>query len=117
MDSVVELFVAVDDFWLIFGPAWYQHLLASGERQRIRRGSLSESEIMTIVILFHESQYRNFKAFYLGYVHRHLKVEFPHLVSYPRFVTLMQSMGLPLYVFLRSVWDAARAFRSSTAHP
>ncbi len=101
MDSLVELFVAVDDFWQVFRPSWYKHLLASGERQRIRASSLSESEIMTIVILFHQSQYRHFKAFYLGYVCRHLKQEFPQLVSYPRFVTLMQSMGLPLYVFLR----------------
>ena len=101
MDSLVELFVAVDDFWQIFRPTWHEHLLVSGERQRIRSSRLSESEIMTIVILFHQSQYRNFKAFYLGYVCRHLKQDFPNLVSYPRFVTLMQSMGIPLYVFLR----------------
>jgi hypothetical protein len=101
MDSLVELFVTVDDFWHIFRPAWHKHLLSSGERQRIRSSRLSESEIMTIVILFHQSQYRTFKAFYLGYVCRHLKQDFPQLVSYPRFVTLMQSMGLPLYVFLR----------------
>jgi len=101
VDSLVELFVAVDDFWLVFGPAWHQHLLASGERHRIRSTQLSESEIMTIVILFQQSHYRDFKAFYLGYVGRHLQPAFPKLVSYPRFVTLMQSMGLPLYVFLR----------------
>lgn len=101
MDSLVELFVVVDDFWQIFRPTWHQHLLASGARQRIRPARLSDSEIMTIVILFHQSHSRNFKAFYLGYVRRHLKQAFPNLVSYPRFVTLMQSMGLPLYVFLR----------------
>lgn len=56
---------------------------------------------MTIVILFHQSHYRDFKAFYLGYVCRHLRQAFPKLVSYARFVTLMQSMGLPLYMFLR----------------
>ena len=101
MDSLVELFVAVDDFWIIFRPRWYEHLLASGERQRIRASRLSESEVMTIVILFHQSHYRNFKAFYLGYVRRHLRAEFPTLLSYTRFVTLMQQMGIPLYVFLR----------------
>jgi transposase len=101
MDSLVELFVAVDDFWIIFRPRWHEHLLASGERQRIRASRLSESEVMTIVILFHQSHYRNFKAFYLGYVRRHLRAEFPKLVSYTRFVTLMQQMGIPLYVFLR----------------
>ncbi|MEO1149150.1 MAG: IS982 family transposase [Cyanobacteria bacterium J06638_22] len=101
MDSLVELFVAVDDFWIVFCPVWNDHQLTSGERQRIRAAQLSESEIMTIVILFHQSQYRHFKAFYLDYVCRHLKPAFPNLVSYPRFVTLMQSMGLPLYIFLR----------------
>ena len=98
MDSLVELFVAVDDFWIIFRPRWHEHLLASGERQRIRAARLSESEVMTIVILFHQSHYRNFKAFYLDYVCRHLRSEFPKLVSYSRFVTLMQQMGIPLYV-------------------
>lgn len=101
MDSLVELFVAVDDFWIIFRPYWHEHLLASGERQRIRASRLSESEVMTIVILFHQSHYRDFKAFYLEYVGRHLSSEFPKLVSYSRFVTLMQQMGIPLYVFLR----------------
>jgi hypothetical protein len=53
MDSLVELFVAVDDFWQVFRSSWHKHLLASGERQRIGSTQLSESEIMTIVILFH----------------------------------------------------------------
>ena len=101
MDSLLELFVQVDDFWQIFRPIWHEHLLASGQRQRIRDSQLSESEIMTIVILFHQQQYRNFKAFYLGYVHRHLKGEFPALVSYKRFVALMERIGVPLFVYLQ----------------
>jgi transposase len=100
MDSLVELFVAVDDFWQAVRPIWHQHLLTSGERQRIRSTQLSESEIMTILILFHQSQYRHFKAFYLDYVGRHLRAEFPDLVSYQRFVTLTPRVGVLLYVFL-----------------
>lgn len=102
MDSLLKLFVSVDDFWLVFRPLWYQYLLESGQRTRRRKGALSESEIMTIVILFHQAQYRNFKAFYLGYVCRHLKGEFPKLVSYKRFVTLMKRMGVPMFVYLRT---------------
>jgi transposase len=101
MDSLLELFVHVDDFWQGFRPIWHEHLLASGKRQRIRDSQLSESEIMTIVIVFQQAQYRNFKAFYLGYVRRHLKCEFPHLVSYKRFVALMRRIGVPLSVYLR----------------
>ena len=101
MDSLLELFVHVDDFWQAFRPVWHEHLLASGKRQRLRDSQLSESEIMTIMIVFHQAQYRNFKAFYLGYVRRHLKSEFPRLVSYKRFVALMRRIGGPLSVYLR----------------
>ena len=66
MESLLELFVHVDDFWQAFRPIWHEHLLARGKRQRLRDSQLSESEIMTIMILFHQAQYRNFKAFYLS---------------------------------------------------
>jgi hypothetical protein len=102
MESLVELFVDVDDFWQANRAAWYEHLLESGTRQRIREKSLSESEIMTIIILFHQSGYREFKTFYLGYVCRHLKSEFPGLVSYSRFVRFMSEVGLLLFAYLRS---------------
>ena len=101
MESLVELFVHVDDFWKAFQPYWYEQLLASGERQRYREGQMSESEVMTIVILFQQAQYRTFKAFYLNYVCRHLKAEFPRLVSYKRFVELKKRVGMPLYAFLK----------------
>lgn len=100
MDSLVELFVYVDDFWQTIRPLWYRHLLTSGEKQRIRATQLSESEIMTIIIWFHQSHYRDFKAFYLGYVCRHLRAEFPHLLSYTRFVALMPRVGVPLFLLL-----------------
>jgi hypothetical protein len=100
MTSLLEMFVHIDDFWQSFRPIWHQHQLASGNRQRIRDSQMSESEIMTIIILFHQTQYRNFKAFYLGYVWHHLKAEFPTLVSYKRFVALMKRVGVPLFVYL-----------------
>ena len=99
--SLLELFCHVDDFWLMLRPWWYEHLLRSGERQRLRATRLCESEIMTLLILFHQSGYRNFKAFYIGYVQCHLGAEFPQLVSYERFVSLVPRVGLPLYVYLQ----------------
>jgi len=102
MESLVELYVDVDDFWQANRDGWYQHLLESGTRQRIREKALCESEIMTIVILFHQSGYREFKTFYLGYVRRHLKTEFPKLVSYSRFVRFMSEIGLVLFAYLRN---------------
>ena len=46
---------------------------------------------MTILIHFHQSNYRNFKAYYLEYVMTH-----PGLVSYNRFVELIPSVIVPL---------------------
>jgi hypothetical protein len=102
MDSLLELFCDVDDFCQKFEPTWNRRLLASGERHRQRQRSLTLSEIMTIVIYFHQSQYRNFKAYYQDYVLQHLRSEFPKLVSYTRFVEFMPSVLIPLSIYLRT---------------
>ena len=101
MESLLELFVCVDDFCQSFLPVLEQHLLTSGVIQRRRERSLSISEVMTIVIHFHQSHYRNFKAYYCEHVLLHLRSEFPGLVSYTRFVEFMPSVLLPLCVFFQ----------------
>ena len=45
--------------------------------------------VMIIVIHFHQSNYRTFKAKCTRYAQEHLRAEFPELVSYSRFVRLM----------------------------
>jgi len=52
--------------------------------------------------LFHTSGIRCFKHYYISYVQKHLKGEFPCTVSYNRFVELMQSNVLPLTLFLKT---------------
>jgi hypothetical protein len=101
MESLVELFVSVDDFCHTFLPQLEKHLLQSGQIQRRRERSLTTSEVMTILIHFHQSHYRNFKAYYCEYVQRHLRGEFPGLVSYTRFVDFIPSALLPLCAYLR----------------
>jgi hypothetical protein len=91
----------VDEFWQRFEPVWERELVAGGRRRR-RRGRMAPSELMTIVILFQQSQYRTFKAFYTQQVQQHLRGEFPRLVSYGRFVELMPSVLLPLTVYLQT---------------
>ena len=95
MKSLVELFVSVDDFCIQFSPKFNQMLITNGAIKRQRARSLSISEIMTILIHFHQSHYRNFKAYYCEYVQVHLRKEFPGLVSYTRFVDFMPSALLP----------------------
>ena len=100
--SILELFCSVDDFWQQFAPNWHHDLLTSGQRQRLRPTQMHASEIMTIVILFHQSHYRTFKAYYIEYVQRHLCSEFPTLVSYQRFIELMPTVLVPLVAYLHT---------------
>jgi hypothetical protein len=57
---------------------------------------------MTIVFAFHSSQYRTFKAYYIEQVLRHWRAEFPHLVSYSRFVALLPRILVPLTAYLQT---------------
>ena len=53
--SLTKLFCEVDDFCTVFEPLWHQQLLGDGQIQRCRAGQLKLSEVMTIVIHFHQS--------------------------------------------------------------
>lgn len=90
------IYCFVDDFCKEFMPQWRQQLLQSGARKRNRSSRMSSSEIMTILILFHQSHYRNFKHFYLIQICQNMKDVFPNTVSYNRFVELQQSVLIPL---------------------
>lgn len=103
--SLLELFCDVDDFWLRFVPQWKASQLAAG-KQRERAGQLCPSEVMTILIHFHQSRYRTFKAYYTEHVQVQLAKEFPHLVSYPRFVALIPQLMLPLLAYLQTRYGA-----------
>jgi hypothetical protein len=101
--SLLELFCAVDDFCKAMDEAQAGHVLASGTAQRQRAGRLSDSEALTIMIHFHQSHYRTFKAYYQDHVEVYLKAEFPQLISYGRFVQRMPRLlgWLCLYLFSR----------------
>jgi Transposase DDE domain len=115
--SLLELFVDVDDFCQIFLPIWYKRLLSDGSKKRLRKGQLSISEIMTIIIYFHQSRYRDFKTYYTEHVCKYLCAEFPNLVTYERFVALMPSVFGPLSAYLKSLYGKCRgiSFIDSTA--
>lgn len=115
--SLLELFVSVDDFCQVFLPVWERKLLEDGSKLRRRAGQLSVSEMMTIIIYFHQSHYRNFKAYYTEHVCQHLRAEFPKLVSYERFVILMPSVLGPLSAYLKSLYGRCHgiSFLDSTA--
>jgi hypothetical protein len=100
--SLDDLFCDVDDFCRLFLPDWHRQQLQHGERKRRRSCRLVLSEIMTILIHFHQSHYRDFKAFYWLHVCRHLADAFPQRLSYNRFVALIPTALVPLCVYLQT---------------
>jgi hypothetical protein len=101
-DKITEIFCSIDDFSLIFEDALKKNTISTGKNTRKRKFKMSKSEIMTITVLFHLSGFRNFKHYYLFYIQKHLKNEFPETVSYNRFVELMQSNMLALTMYMKT---------------
>jgi len=97
---LTELFCSIDDF--LKSQKLNPVNTIKDNKSRNRSGSLSMSELMTIFIWFHCSGYKNFKQFYVEYVCRYLKKEFPGLISYSRFVQLMPRFMMPMATFLKA---------------
>src|SRR5919202_1129962 len=100
--DITALYCCLDDFCKVFAD-WEAHRLIPSEQTRQRAGKLSRSEMLFIVVLFHLSPYKNFKAFYLyGIGHQH-RACFGALPHYDRFVSLMPRLFTPLMVLLHSL--------------
>ena len=97
---LTEIFCQIDDFCNKFDSHYQHFFLSDGAKKRKKHCSMSLSEIMTIVVLFHLSGYRNFKNFYLFCVLKDLKHDFPKALSYSRFVQIMEYALMPLTIFL-----------------
>ena len=91
--NIIEIFCILDEFCKYFAPELKKHTLdICGKRRRNRPCLMSDSEVMTILVLFHILRHRDLKSFYLGYVCNHMRKEFPHRLSYNRFVERVQPL-------------------------
>ncbi|MDP5015824.1 MAG: IS982 family transposase [Dolichospermum sp.] len=96
------IFWEIDDFCRYFEPIFQAQLIPSESKKRIRSSQLCLSEIMTIIVYFHGSSYRNFKDYYQKHIRKYCQNEFPKLVSYQRFIELMPNALMPLIYYLNS---------------
>jgi Transposase DDE domain len=98
--DILTVFCEIDDFCNEFEPRFNQMLIGDGTRQRTKPGAMSLSEVMTILVMFHLSGYRNLKTFYTAFVGQYWRAEFPHLSSYTRFVERQRDVLIPLWCYL-----------------
>lgn len=104
-DLLIQIFYDVDNYCIGFENYCKSRLLADNlesEFMMIKSKTLSLSEVMTITIYFHLSGYGHFKRYYKEHVSTVLKSYFPKLVSYNRFVELMQEAVIPLLLYMKN---------------
>ena len=101
-DKITEIFRATDEFSKKFDEEIENMplLTSDGKARRRRAASMSDSEIMTILIMFHFGTFDNFKHYYLHFIRIHLRRDFPDAVSYNRFVELESRVFFKMMFFL-----------------
>lgn len=100
--QIIELFCLVDDFTKQFDEMCTQQAIEYKKKKiRNRESRMSLAEVMTILLLFHQSNYRTFKHFYLRHVRTFLRPLFPDLVGYPRFVQMISEVFFPMFCFVK----------------
>ena len=98
-DKITEIFYLIDEFCLEFEKSIQKYIIGNKLK---RKPKMSRSEVIAIMVLFHTGGFRNMKHFYLFYVQKHMKKDFPQTVSYNRFLELMQNATLPMSMFLKT---------------
>jgi len=98
---LTKIFCEIDDFMKTFEANYKSKLLTEENKDNFKNSKLSMSEIMTIVVFYHNYGNRTFKDFYTKTVQKYMIKEFPDLVSYNRFVELIPTVLIPLIAFLK----------------
>jgi hypothetical protein len=103
-DKITEIFCVVDDFCKEMIQILDDNSIQDDNlvKKRKRACKMSDSEVITIMVLFHLKGYRSLKHFYVNYVKLHMQSEFPQTLSYNRFVELQSKSVLPMVMFLQT---------------
>ncbi len=104
--DLTTLFCDIDDFVKALDYTNEQILLTTGKSNRGGKPRMSLSEMMTVIVLYHSSGYKNFKAFYF-YLRNEKRSEFPKILSYNRFIEWKPYCLAPLCSYLKTRAGAA----------
>lgn len=105
---LTEIYYEVDEFCKREAEFLSKLLRLWGICRKNHRCSLTLSEVMTILIYYHYSDYRNFKAYYNKGIQGCFKGDFPTAPSYNRFVEFIPRAFLPLLAFVIHRCELAR---------
>ena len=104
-DKVIDIFSIIDEFDRNFnvevGKSLCSPTTAIENDCRNRERRLSKSEIITILMCYSFSTYRNFKEYYLNCIRRWLRHESPDAISYNRFVEFILHVLFKRMLFMK----------------
>jgi len=98
-DKIIEIFYLADEFCQEFDKTVSKRSIGNEPKKKPK---MSQSEVITIMVLFHFGSFKNMKHFYLNCIQSNLSGCFPKTVSYNRFTELMQAAILPMSIFLKT---------------
>lgn len=104
-DKITEIFVMADDFCKVFIETLRRRGLmrvSPGRKRNYHRPNrMSDAEIIVIMIMFHSSNHKCLKHFYLQEICGRYQHIFPRTVSYNRFTELERSVIVPFVIFVK----------------
>lgn len=111
--DITELYCCVEDFCRAVDDNFANRFLSNGKKPT-RVPEIAHSEILTIILLYHKSPCKNFKAFYLCYLQLFYRSEFSKLPSYHRFIALKPRVLWYLALLLQ--WFCEQAKMTGTSY-
>ena len=96
---LAETHYEISEFLKVFGSLVERHLI--GERRQRPFCRLAVCEIMTLLVAFQRIGALDFKHFYKEVICQFHRKEFPHRISYERFVYVAPIALIPLALFLK----------------
>ena len=100
--NIIEIFCILDEFCKYFAPQTEKthagHIRQTSSQSpvpHVRQRGDDNPRTFTM-------RHRDLKSFYLGYVCNHMCTEFPHRLSYNRFIERQVKVGLHLLLFLQT---------------
>lgn len=105
-DKITEIFYSADEFCKEYSLLIKENKMLpvnDGKNHRNRQSVMSDSEIITILMLYHFGSFKNFKHFYLMYIGVNLRSEFPNQLSYSRLIQIEHRVFIPMMLFLNLV--------------
>jgi len=97
--KLTTIFCYSDDFCKFFEKEFNARTLSTGSHLRKRGFLLNLSEVIAIIVYYHESGYKTFKDYYTRSTE--LKSAFPNMPTYNRFLELQQLAITPLAIFTK----------------